>query len=656
MDTPASQPSGKELLKEFLSLPLEHCTRTLTRPKLMAIFMYLNSKPKDDEYYAYMRKSEAGLTWSRGYKNTITAKIYKAADLNMDANYRPIYRSDSVKNDNFVLANLSPHQDYGVTYTRVGVTRPDNGIENILELYEEKGYDGAFIAWTDPELVKVVALMLMCGMHRTEVAAKVNRSYNSVRDIEHQLMVIGYMKGLVNGISYNYIGHFLQKLIDITKFDRSKDVTWNYINATFPVKQPDLYFPYAGYRYSDADPKLKPLFRGVEGFSYAFYRCKNSKTGRTYTDRADNWNLFFCPQSNIMHYDMDMYIDLMAQVVKPHHRLKHPFIEAILGTFMTGKIETILENYDENLYQIPGNIVAYILALMNRFPDRIKPIDPRKELSVTTPLTREKWLTDPRLKYLLVYQYFLMEVIRGRPVFQPIRSRGPDDAYNEELIIAARTRSAAQLNHTPKYDPYKFHADRSDEETLEEVGDKVQRNKGGRTVVKLFNGVWEEEIIKNTIWDVCTKHSLIEFNNKMYRSRVDAHRNIQNKSYIRPGMTHRPNYLDWPIALKDILPLIGIHRRRTHNIFNYVLKYHIKKHKISPFKTNYCQIEERKDKIVLTAGLNRLNLTHLQWIDILEYLRIHAFIGDFSYINNDRLSILSSNQLSVDNAEDDTDE
>jgi len=87
-----------------------------------------------------------------------------------------------------------------------------------------------------------------------------------------------------------------------------------------------------------------------------------------------------------------------------------------------------------------------------------------------------------------------------------------------------------------------------------------------------------------------------------------------------------------PLRLKDLLPKLGIEKKRVHNIFNYVLKYHVDKHKVSPFKTNYCQIEEKTDKIVLTAGLNRLNLTYKQWIVVLEHLRITSALdlGDYS--------------------------
>lgn len=630
---------AQDLIAKFYTLSDEDASAFMTIANMKIIMPYLMRQApleEQDKFTARLKVVNA----KKGISNDRERiRLYHAAGLNMDINYKAVYRADSVKETNFKLANLEPHQDYGLFYTIINGVRPFNS-RDMLKVYDREGYDHAFIAWTDPELLKVAAMMLILGQSRAEVMKATSRQSYSVQEVNEQLNILGYTRGY-NKSAYNHIGHFITKLIDIAKVDRTKSLQWNYMNATRPVRQPDLYFPYTGYRHS----ARTGLFTGVTPQSYAFYRCVHPVTGKSYIDRADEKDLFFCPQSPVMHHDMDMFIDLMRVVLHPYKRLEHPFIEDILDTFLNGSMQMINDHYDENLSQSPGNIVPYILALMGRFPEKLKPLDSRRELILSGPLSRDKWLTDPRLKYLLVYHYFMMEVIQGRPVNQAIASRSADGSDERERIMIARTVAPTVVNYTPKYDPYKYHADRSDEDTLLEVGDVVQRNTGGRTVVKLFNGVWEDEITKSNIWDVCTKHSLIEFSHKTYRARVDATKSIMNKSYQRPGLTHRPDYLDWPLALKDILPDIGIHRKRVHNIFNYVLKYHIEKHKIAPFKTNYCQIEERHDKIVLTAGLNRLNISIPQWIQILEYLRKKAFADDYSYIHNDRVSIVASNIL-----------
>jgi len=612
---------AREILNEFLNLPDSSAASFLTIERLMIINRYFRNNFNDELYQKYSAKHRRSITIAHAKMDRVKEELYKVAGLNMDIGYRAIAKVDSVKDD-FKLAYLEPHQDYGAFYTSVGMTRPF-GDEALLNNYKNTDYDTAFIAWTDPELLKIVALMLLCGMSVAEVCVKVNRKSTSVREIYSQLMLLQWIKPTPKfKDTFNYIGHFLVKLINIRNFVAANGVVWNYTNATYPVKQPDLYFPYVGYRWSG---RTGTLFEGVSTPSYAFYKCINPTTGKPYTDRADELPLYFCPQSSVMHYDMEPFEKLMEQVMSPGIRISNPFIVAILDSLMHDPINVIKANHDEYLFQTHGSTVTYILALMGRFPEKIRPLDTRVEVGLSGPIGRYAWLTDPRLKYLLVYLHFQNEVILGRPTFQGTTSKPSTDDKTEVDIVAKRDLGAAYLAHTPKYDPYKYHADRSDEETLLELGNTMPRNLGGKTVVKLFNGVWEDEIIKHTIWDVCTKHSLIEFNHKMYRARVDATNNIMNNSYLRPGLTHRPNYFDMPLRLKDLLPKINISRKRVHNIFNYVLKYHVDKNKLSPFKTNYCQLEIKETRVVLTAGLNRLNITHPQWIAMHEYLRVLAY-------------------------------
>jgi hypothetical protein len=232
-------------------------------------------------------------------------------------------------------------------------------------------------------------------------------------------------------------------------------------------------------------------------------------------------------------------------------------------------------------------------------------------------ISSELGVDDPRgIHNVYQMRYRLLErFLTGKDDSTIVRSQGEGIVAKDRLLSETTYRDQFSIVLDPKM-----------------PGRNVWRQS---STVRLYNQVWTEELIKRTMWDRVTEHSLCMFNDSVHdraRRWTDPRTGAVHDGHSKSNI-HRRDYLQMPIKIRNFLYSIGVKGKFTdefslggdklHPIFDYLLTYKPGTG-IIPFRSYHCNIStlnNRKDKLRyrIEANAATLRLTEEQWVRLTNY-------------------------------------